>query len=347
MSAPATPRAIDVHHHYAPPAYRAAAARYARTDPEFARLNANIAPGDDGAPLARLDLRLAEMDGSAIDVAVLSVNPASAAPADAGQATEMFAAANDGLLDACAAHPDRFVMMAALPLPHASAALAELDRLAGNPALRGVCVGVGTLGYAPDRPEFAAVLERVAGMGLPLLLHPSLADPSLAADPFASAFAEFGLTGGLRAMVATSLAALRLVLSGTLDRLPDLEVIVPHLGGVVPYLAQRLAEQGHGSQRNEISHYLRTRLFYDNCSFHDPAFRCALDTVGAGRVMLGSDYPYRGALDRCLSSMRRCGLGAEIERSISVVTASRWFVPGAGPRAGILRLERPSHEGVA
>ena len=337
MSAIGVPRAIDVHHHYAPPGYRAAAARYARLDREFAALNEHVAPGDDRAPLARLDLRLAEMDAAGIDVAVLSVNPFAPAPGDAGAAAELVAAANDGLLEACADRPDRFVMMAALPLPHAAAALAELDRLAGQPALRGACVGVGSLAYAPDRPEWAPVLGRVAGMGLPLLLHPSLADASLAADPFASAFGEFGLTSALRAMVATSLAALRLVLSGTLDRLPDLEVIVPHLGGVVPYLAQRVVEQGRGEHRHELAHYLRTRFFYDNCSFHEPAFRCALETVGAERIMLGSDYPFRGALDRCVGSVRRSVLGTEVERLILTATASRWFLPEAAAPAGYPR----------
>lgn len=328
------PRAIDVHHHYAPPAYRAVAAAYATRDPEFAKLNDNVAPGDDASPLVRLDLRLAEMDEAGIDVAVLSVNPPAPTPVDPARAAELFARSNDGLLEACAAHPGRFLMLAALPLPHVPGALAELDRLAGREGVRGICVGAGSFSYEPDRPEWAPVLERVAALGLPLLLHPSLADAARAADPLAAAFGAYSLTSAVRATVATSVAALRLVFSGALDRHPGLDVIVPHLGGVIPYLAQRIVDQGHGSQRHELDHYLRARFFYDDCSYHGPAFRCAVDTVGADRIMLGSDYPFRGALERCVSAVRDAALTPELERAVLAGTAARWFAPASGPTAG-------------
>lgn len=326
---PGGPRAIDVHAHYAPPGYRAVAAACAARDPRFAELNDNVAPGDDAAPLSRLDVRLAEMDAAGIRVQVISVNPPSAVPDDPALAGELMAAANDGLLEACARHPERFVMMAALPLPHAGASLAELDRLAGRSALRGVCVGTGSVAYAPDRAEWSAVLERTSELGLPLLLHPMRMDPSSSDDPFVSAFADHGLMSALQSMTGTSLAALRLALSGTLDRLPRLDVIVPHLGGVIPYLAQRLVDQARGASERGILDHLRSRFYYDNCSFHEPALRCAIDTVGAGRIMLGSDYPYRGGAGRPLETLAASDLAEDVKRTIATATAERWFVPGS------------------
>ncbi|MBI4173038.1 MAG: amidohydrolase family protein, partial [Actinobacteria bacterium] len=195
-----TIRAIDVHAHYAPPGYRAVAARCARADPLFAELNDNVAPGDDAAPIARLDVRLAEMDAAGVDVQAISVNPPSAVPDDAGLARELMCAANDGLLEACARHPDRFVMMAALPLPHVGAALAEIDRLAGRPAVRGVCLGSVSFTYAPDRPEWSPVLERLADLGWPILLHPMRIDPAASDDPFVRAFADHRLMAALQSV---------------------------------------------------------------------------------------------------------------------------------------------------
>jgi aminocarboxymuconate-semialdehyde decarboxylase len=320
-------RSIDVHNHYAPAGYRAVAARYARSDPEFASLNERICRSDDADPLTRLDLRLAEMGSSGLDALVLSISPPSAVPEDPGLAAELIAAANDGLLEACDAHPDRFTMMAALPLPHAAAALRELDRLATRPAVRGVCVGVAALRYAPDDPAWSGVLERLAELGLPLALHPSLRDPARANDPMLAAFADFRLMPAVLSMLGTTVVALRFALSGLLDRLPRLEVIVPHLGGVIPYLAQRLEDQSQGANTGEIGTYLRARLYYDNCSFHPPALACAIETVGSGRIMLGSDYPFRGALDRCVTSARAAAISEDDRSRILGRTAARWFAP--------------------
>ncbi|HZP95512.1 MAG TPA: amidohydrolase family protein [Candidatus Limnocylindria bacterium] len=320
---------IDVHDHYAPPAYRAVAKRCADRDPLFASLNDRVAPGDQSDPLVRLDRRLEEMGKSGLDVLVLSINPPSAVPADESLAAELMASANDGLLEACAAAPDRLLMLAALPLPHADAALAELARLEGRAAVSGVCIGVSGISFAPDAAEWRPVLERVAALRLPLMLHPQLIDPSRSDDPFAHAFAEYGLRSGVQAMVATSLAALRLVLSGCLDDLPELVVIVPHLGGVIPYLAQRLADQTMGRNARPLEHYLRERFFYDNCSYHHAALRCAIDTVGADRIMLGSDYPFRGPLGRCLETVLRSDLDERTKSLIAGETASRWFTPRA------------------
>lgn len=321
-------RSIDVHHHYAPAGYRTIAAKHARNDMQFAALNASVAPGDDADPLMRLDLRLSEMAACGLDAAVLSVNPPSAMPDDAGLAAELCAAGNDGLLAACRAHPDRFTMLAMLPLPHARETLRELDRIAKLPETRGVCVGVGAFRYAPDDPAWSEVLERIQELGLPLALHPSLRDPKASADPLVAAFGDFRLMSGALSMVGTTVVALRFVLSGLLDRLPRLDVIVPHLGGVVPYLAQRLEDQTRGVNEAPLSSYLRERLFYDSCSFHPPALACAIDTVGAGRIMLGSDYPFRGALERPLSAARDAAIPDADRARILGKTASRWFAPG-------------------
>jgi aminocarboxymuconate-semialdehyde decarboxylase len=117
------------------------------------------------------------------------------------------------------------------------------------------------------------------------------------------------------------------VLSGLLDRFQSLDVVIPHLGGVIPYLSQRLAEQVAGQAEHEFTHYLTNRLYYDNCSYHAPALRCAVETVGAERIMLGSDYPFRGALRRCVDDVVAADLDDEAKRAMLGGTAGRWFTP--------------------
>jgi aminocarboxymuconate-semialdehyde decarboxylase len=146
----------------------------------------------------------------------------------------------------------------------------------------------------PDRAE--AVLGRVAELGLPVVLHPAL-------EPLPSTYDDWMLAATLGPVISSSLAAARLVLSGLLDRLPSLTVVVPHLGGVLPYVAQRIADFGRGAAEHDFTHYLRHRIYADTCSYHPPALRCAVETMGADRLVVGSDFPNRGPAGRAVADV--------------------------------------------
>lgn len=88
-------------------------------------------------------------------------------------------------------------------------------------------------------PVYAAI----ADLDLPVLVHPAL-------EALPAVQREWGLDACLAAPVNSSLGALRLVLSGMLDRVPTLTPVVPHLGGVLPFLAQRLDDQARGVNRH-------------------------------------------------------------------------------------------------
>ena len=314
---------VDTQHHWFPPRYRAAIAAEAAHNPRFAAQNALFLQLGDDHPSARLDDRVAVLDEAGIDVAVLSVAPPAAVFRNAASAAETLATANDEVVEACSAVPDRFVALAVLPLPHVEESIAELERLAGQPAVRGVCVGVDALAHAPDRLALDPVLERVARAGRIFVVHPAGHEPGPN-----GAFDDFGLAPAFETMMWTSLVGLRLVHSGLLDRHPTLDVVIPHLGGVLPYLTQRLLEQTSGSAQHDLTHYLTQRLYYDNCSYHRPALRCAAETVGASRIMLGSDFPFRGELRRCVDDVRGASfLDEDEKRAMLGGTAARWFAP--------------------
>jgi predicted TIM-barrel fold metal-dependent hydrolase len=107
------------------------------------------------------------------------------------------------------------------------------------------------------------------------------------------------------------------MLSGVLDRIPGLTLVIPHLGGVLPYLAQRLVDQsGPADAEHDLLYYLRERAYLDTCSFHQPALACAQSTVGTGRLVLGSDYPFRGPIARCVDDIAGLRLAAPEQAAI-------------------------------
>lgn len=307
--------AIDIQTHHVPKRAAAILARCRREGPVHG-IDPKIDPGSSIFGIAR---RLRAMDEAGIGVSVLSFAPVGGI-VDRVLRGELCAAANDGLIEACARHPDRFVMAAMLPLPDAEAAAGELARIAGAPALRAVQITADATGYVPDHDDFARLFAAVAGLNLPVIIHPTAGIVDLAPQ-----FDAYGLGSGMHAMVSHALVAGRMIQSGMLDRIPGLELILTHLGGILPFLIDRLDSRHRGGTQFAPSHYLRERVFLDNCGYPDgPALRCALDTVGAARILIGSDWPSR-PIAPALDAVRR--LGADARRAILWDNAARWFDP--------------------
>jgi predicted TIM-barrel fold metal-dependent hydrolase len=190
--------------------------------------------------------------------------------------------------------------------------------VASHPLAQGVSALTHNGDWTLDQAELEPLWARAAALGFPLVLHPSF-------DCRPQAMTDWTLGGSLHAVTSSSVGAARLVMSGMLDRVPGLEVVVPHLGGTLPYLAQRLLDMGSGDAEHDFLHYLRNRLFVDTCSYHPPAFRCAVDTVGADRVMLGTDYPFRGSLQRAVDDVVANAPDASARAAMLGATAARWF----------------------
>ena len=285
------PPGIDVHHHLLVPSYIAAAVREGATDPEWAAAHYILTTQPPGSPAVVFEGRGAELQSAGVGTALLSV-PA-AIFRTRSLAIEAARDSNRELLAAARSDPGRFRVMASLPVPFADACLAELAEIAGCELVAALIMPAGTAHWSLDDTDFRPVWAAIADAGLPTLLHPSL-------EPWPPAFRKWRLGPGIGVPVETSLAALTLIFSGTLDQFPKLDIIVPQLGGVLPYLTQRLIDRGQGDAEQDVAHYLRHRIYYDNNSYHPPALRCAIDTVSAERIMLGSDYPFRGSLTQCV-----------------------------------------------
>jgi predicted TIM-barrel fold metal-dependent hydrolase len=296
---------IDVHAHYFPAEYIDCLARLGHSD---ARAAVARAPG----ARVTLDERVGLLDEVGIDLQVLSVvSPGPYLPR-AADATEAARLANDIYADVCRRYQGRFAAFGTLPLPHVEAALAEIERCLDTLGMLGITVGCSVAGRSLDDPAFEPVFAELDRREAVLFLHPVGAG----AGP---GTADYGLTWMVGAPFEDTVAALRLVLSGLTTRYPHLRVIVPHLGGTLPFLLQRLDDAadrqratGEPLRIAEPPSALVRRFWFDTVNSHPAALRCACESFGADRLLLGTDFPYLAGpkFRRCVTYIEEAGLPA-------------------------------------
>ena len=301
----ATALAIDVHAHFFPEPFLAVieeagapfGARVDRSNPAGPAVATGRAPGPPlDARYWDLARRLRAMDRQGVQVQALSLTVPMVYWADGPVGERLARAFNDACSAAHTAYPDRFVGCATLPMQDPPRALAELERAARLPGIRGVYLGTNVNGRDLSDPAFFPVLERCQAHRLPVLLHPI-------AVIGAERLAPFYLTNLLGNPFDTAVAAAHLVFGGVLDRLPKLTVCLPHAGGALPYLAgrlrrgQRVRPEAKGGARRPVGAYLR-RFVYDTITHDARALRYLVDVVGADRVMVGSDFCFDMGYER-------------------------------------------------
>lgn len=331
------PAGIDVHAHFFPEAFiraveetgAAFGASVDRSNPKGPSL---VVGGSRTAPLEPrywdLDLRLRSMNRQGVATQALSLTAPMVYWADGATGRRLAAVWNDAASAAHVAFPDRFVGCAMLPLQDPPRALAELERAATLPGMRGVYMGTNVGGRELSDPAFFPIFERVAALRLPVLLHPLRVIG-------AERLAPYYLGNFLGNPFDTAIAAAHLVFGGVLDRIPKLTVCLPHAGGAVPYLHGRLRHgQGvrpetKGVAKKPFSAYLR-RFTYDIISHDAGALRYLVATVGADRVMLGTDFCFDMGLDRPLAIIQDKATGLSRKDQERVVRSNA---------ARMLRLE--------
>lgn len=233
--------------------------------------------------------KLADMDRAGIELTALSINDPG--PEWFGdEAAAVARESNDFIAGIVADHSSRFLGLAVLPLPDVQAALAELERAQGELGLRGLLMYTNIAGRFPDEEEFAPVWRRASELGLPVLLHP--------AKPLTIDFVKgYEMTSSLGNMFENTIALTRIVMSGLLDRLPELKLVCPHLGGTLPYIVGRIDHQTQVLKRGPKyltrppSEYLR-QVYFDVVSPWPPALRLVHDLLGPERLLFASDHPW-------------------------------------------------------
>jgi predicted TIM-barrel fold metal-dependent hydrolase len=203
--------------------------------------------------------------------------------------------------------PQRFAAFAALPLPHIDESLRELDRALGQLHMAGVANTTAILGRSVADASFTPIFEELNRRGSVLFLHPV---GNNAGTPF---IADYHATWMVGAPVEDLIAVVQLILAGIPKRFPNVKIIHSHLGGAVPTVLARWDsvstwENPGIPERPSIA---ARRMWYDTVDYGDvPALRAAVDTLGAGQIVLGSDFPYESgkAYELCANYIRNAGL---------------------------------------
>ncbi len=299
------PLAIDVHSHFFPERFlrlietegAGAGARLDRSDPRGVSIVVNgVATAPLGPAYWDLDLRRKAMDRTGVAVQALSLTQPMVYFARGDLGRRLAAAFNDALAEAHTAFPDRFVGCMTLPMQDPAAAVNELQRAARLPGIRAVYLGTNVNGRDLSDPAFAPVFERCEEFELPVLLHPLNVLGGERLRPYYLA----NLLGN---PFDTAVAAAHLVFGGVLDRFPRLQVCLPHAGGALPYVAgrlqhgQRVRPEARDRARRPFTAYLR-RFTYDTISHSPEALGWLIRTVGADRVMVGSDFCFDMGYER-------------------------------------------------
>jgi aminocarboxymuconate-semialdehyde decarboxylase len=237
-------------------------------------------------PLAlELDEQLGIADQHGIDVVVCSpVVVGEVLHLAAAEAAALLEQTNAAIAAAQRARPERFVGLAMLPMQDTDAALAVLDS-AVDEGLSGVCMLSSIDGQPLATDATRPVFERIGELALPIVLHPAVR--STTARQGLGMRAEIGLGW----MYHTALAVVQLVEGGTFDACPDLTVLHPHLGGVLPYVLGRL-DRLPGTTDHSVADCLRRNFYVDTVSATPGALRLAIDTYGVDRVVFATDFPW-------------------------------------------------------
>jgi hypothetical protein len=252
------------------------------------------------ARLADLDtLRLQDMDTSRIDLQVISDIGSSLAPRSGDEGVRLTRESNDQVAAACAAHPDRFAGFATLPMTEPGAAVDELERAVRSLGLQGAMIFGTTNGRFLDDPAFLPVLERAAALSVPIYLHPTMPPAPVREAYYTGLDPAVGFvlsTSGWGWHSEVGIHALRLILAGVFDRLPTLQIIIGHMGEMIPFMLARIDDTltpiAKQLQQPVSEYFLHHFHITTSGFFTDPPLLLAMQVMGADRIMFSVDYPF-------------------------------------------------------
>jgi aminocarboxymuconate-semialdehyde decarboxylase len=288
---------IDVHNHFYPPEYLDAL-----QNPEsVVRITFDDAgnpcvhyPGDfNVAVQGHRDIayRTQVLEHEGVDTQVLTLTTPGTHVEPPARAVMLAKLVNDAFAGIVKERAPRFAALATLPLCDPVASVGELRRAVEELRFPGAMLFSNVNGVALADDRFIPLYEEANRLGAVLHIHPT-------SPVGVEAMTDFWLMPLVGFLADTTLAAARLVFAGVPERFPRIKWVLGHLGGAIPYIAERLDRgwRAFGDCRTHIerppSEYLRD-FYFDTVNFDPKALRFAADFAGAGQLLAGSDYPHQ------------------------------------------------------
>jgi len=252
-----------------------------------------------------IDQRLEEMDK--LDIAYQILLPGTTSVdgvLDHDEALDVSKRHNEAVAKIVDDHPDRFLAYASIPLQAPELAAKELERCFKEyKGFKGAWLSgyVHNTGFV-DEEKFSPIFETGEKLGAHFYIHPTETDPMFARI-FDGCPALLGPPWGWG--IETGTFVLRIIMNGVLDRYPGTSIIMAHMGEMIPFALWRLEnrlvrENKTGNLKKRVPEYFRDNISItiSGCLSNE-ALRCAIEMLGAGRIMFAMDYPYEPMAPAC------------------------------------------------
>lgn len=306
---------IDFHNHFYPPEYLEAIQEVpSNIKVTFDSDNNPLLhyPGDYNiiVPAHRdIDYRAEVLKKNGIDKQILTFTTPGTHIESPERSTELARIVNDSFVKIMNERSGQFSALATLPLNDPDASVSELER-AFSLGFSGVMVYSNINGIALSDRRFWALYEKADKLNAVFYIHPSF-------PVGVEAMTDYWLMPLIGFTFDTTLAAAKLVFSGVVEKFPGIKWALGHLGGAIPYLAERL-DRGYSAFKECREHISKTpseylkEFYYDTVNFDVNALQLAIDFAGADHLLAGSDYPHQiGSLEKMVTSIEGLNISAE------------------------------------
>jgi len=269
------PYRIDVHHHFAPPAYSSALKEKMLGHAKWS-----------------VQGTLEEMDKSGIATCFTSlINPGMQAwMGDVEGSRKIARVSNEYAAQLMRDHPGRFGSFASIPFPDIDGSLKEIEYAMDTLKADGIYLWTSYQGRLLGDPAFFPILEELNRRKVVIYTHPATPACCSKIMPYISINAIEGPVDTTRTMIS-------LVFQGGAAKFPDIKWIFSHSGGVTPFLLSRFQREETEKDRksvlpNGLMHELR-KFYYDTAQgHHDGALKALLAIIPPSQVLYGTDYPF-------------------------------------------------------
>ena len=273
-------------------------------------------------PLTSIERRISDMDEMGIDVQAVSPAPLqyyySLAPELARDASRMI---NDHIAGMCDAYPDRLVGLANVPMQSPELAIAELERAVKELNFRGVEISTNVAGRELSDKAFWPFFKKAEELDALVFMHPC-------GFSHGDRLCDHYFTNVIGNPLDTSIAVQHMIFSGLMDECSKLKVCLAHGGGYITAYSGRI-DHAHGARadcRRCISEpptsYLK-RMYFDTIVFTHHQLEYLVQQYGAGRIVIGTDYPYDMGMYEPVDFVNQANLSDEDKELIVGANAAK------------------------
>lgn len=262
-----------------------------------------------------IDFREQAIKKAGIDKQILTFTTPGTQIESPERSVELAQIVNDGFARIKNERSERFTALATLPLNDPEASVIEFERAFNDLGFKGVMVFSNINGIALSDRRFWPLYEKASDLNAVFYIHPNF-------PVGVEAMTEYWLMPLIGFTFDTTLAAAKLVFSGVVEKFPGIRWVLGHLGGAIPYLAERL-DRGYFAFKECREHinkppseYLK-EFYYDTVNFDLKALKLAIDFAGADHLVAGSDYPHQiGSLEKMVDSIEKLNISSEEKAGI-------------------------------